>query len=235
MVRNSTVPYFKGYYVFVGPSMDNTQIIIKSERHSSRADFDQERELLRDGVDHLIIEEAKEEAQYRPHQYWFGILMWIMTQFFFRIFYQNNGVLKDIARAQGANVEYTRESNASVVENSGIMQQLVATAVISIFIFLSAYIGAIGLDWMTHNWNYLISVTLLPLAVLSPIYIIRDSDSDRATGNRDEIIADKITNPTCSVLHSREGVGKQVRNLPSLFWNLREGVLIGWPTNSFDL
>lgn len=174
--------------------MDKTQIIIKSEQHSSRADFDQERELLRDGVDHLIIEEAKEEAHFRPKQYWFALLLWIMKNFFFRVFYSNNGALKDIAIAQGANVQSTRESNVSVVENAGFIQKLVSVVIFSTCIFFSAYIGTVGLEWGTNSWNYLISVALLPLGVLYPVFIIRNSDSDNKAGNRDEIIADKITN-----------------------------------------
>lgn len=174
--------------------MGDTQIIIKSERHSSRADFDEERKLLREGVDHLIIEEAEKEAQYSPKQYWFRILMWNLKQFFFRIFYVDNGTLKDIALAQEADIRFTRESNASVVENAGFIQQVVSVAVMSICIFSSAYIGTVGLEWWTNNWNYLISIALLPLAILYPVYIIRDSDSDNKEGNRDKIIADKITN-----------------------------------------
>lgn len=183
---------FYGYYVFNGLCMNDTQIIIKSEKHWSRADFNEERELLRNGVDHLIIEEAKEEAQYSPSQYWFGGLMWVMKHFFFRIFYPNNAVLKDIAHSQGAKIQFTRESNASVLKNAGIRQQLFAVFFITFCIFSSAYIGVVGLDWWTPRENYIISVALLPLSVIFSIYMIRNSDSDNSAGNRNEIIADKI-------------------------------------------
>jgi hypothetical protein len=59
--------------------------------------------------------------------------------------------------------------------------------------FFSAYIGIVGLEWWNNGWNYIISVLLLPLAIIFSIYIIRRSDSDSSTGNRDEIIADKVT------------------------------------------
>jgi hypothetical protein len=124
--------------------MNDARIIIKSEKHWSRADFNQERELLRGGVDHLIIEEAKEEAQYRLSQYWFRVLMWFIQQFFFRIFYPNNAVLKDIALAQGAEIQFTRESNASVVENAGTFQQLAAVIFIPVCVFSLLTLGRLA-------------------------------------------------------------------------------------------
>lgn len=165
--------------------MDNAEVIIKGEYHSSRGDLAHEREILIEGVDHLILEGPEKEAEYGLFQQWYAFAMLLTKYLFFRIIYHDTTVLKDVAKAQGAKVIRTRESNASILENSHILVQLFAAITFFILFFSSALSGIAGLHFR--------GVILLICSAMVPPLILRIHESVRSKENRDEKMANRIT------------------------------------------
>lgn len=85
-----------------------SEIIIKGELHSSRADFQEEREILAEGVDTLVVEGSKDEFETGWLHGWFGVAMMIFEYLFASFLYTDSQTLVDIAKGQGADVVYTR-------------------------------------------------------------------------------------------------------------------------------
>ena len=164
--------------------MDNTEVIVKGELHSSRGDLAHEREILVNGVDHLILEGPEKEAKYGLFQQWYAFAMLITDYLFFRIFQIDSSVLKDIALAQNAEVIRTRESDASVLENSHILARIAAAITFFILFFASALFGIAG--------RHTVGVPLLILSAMLPIILLRIHESVRSSGSRNEKMAELI-------------------------------------------
>lgn len=164
---------------------DSSEVIIKGELHSSKGDLAHEREILLEGVDHLILEGSKKEAEYGILQSWYEFAMLINKYLFFKILYLDNSILEDLAEAQGGEVLKTRESNASVLKNSHILARIGA-AVLFLVLFLSAAIfGIAGI--------HILGVPILIASALLPVFLLRVHESNRSTGSRDEQMADLIS------------------------------------------
>ena len=102
------------------------EIIIKGEIHTSNADLREEREILVEGVDQLILEGQAEEAEYSLTQQWYGWIMLIFKYLFARQIYVDHTILKDLAGVQEAQIEYTRETDLDILHNSHLLVQLFA-------------------------------------------------------------------------------------------------------------
>lgn len=159
-------------------------MIVKGELHSSRGDLHHERELLIEGVDHLILEGAEDDAEYSLFQQWYAFAMLITEYLFFRILQTDSSILNDIAHAQDADVSRTRESDVSVLENSHIAVRVVAAILFFVLFFASALNGIAG--------NHLVGVPLLLGSALLPVLVLRIHESTRVSGSRDEKMADLI-------------------------------------------
>lgn len=162
-----------------------TDIIIKGEIHSSNADLEEEREILVEGVDHLILEGQAEEAEYSLTQQWYGWIMLIFQYLFARQIYADHTILEDLADAQGADTEYTRKTDLDVLHNSHVLVQMFAVSLFFVLLTYSLYIGMDGRVLAGAGWLFVSS--LLPLLVL------RIHESRRSEGGRDEVIAEQIT------------------------------------------
>ena len=162
-----------------------TDIIIKGEIHSSNADLEEEREILVEGVDHLILEGQAEEAEYSLTQQWYGWIMLIFQYLFARQIYADHTILEDFADAQGADTEYTRKTDLDVLHNSHVLVQMFAVSLFFVLLTYSLYVGMDGRVLAGAGWLFVSS--LLPLLVL------RIHESRRSEGGRDEVIAEQIT------------------------------------------
>lgn len=159
-------------------------VIIKGEVHASRGDFEEERDLLAEGVDTLIVEGSKEETGIRWLHGWFGAAMLIFEYLFTSFLYTDHQTLIDIAKGQGADVVYTRESDAALIENSHKVVVGAAFVLFYTFIFTSAIIGLVG--------PMMRGAGMLLMAGLGPILLLRLHETRKSGDNRDKKIADKI-------------------------------------------
>jgi len=166
------------------PAMADHEVIIKGEIHSSRGDLADERELLVEGVDSLILEGPSEDAEYGLLQSWYAFAILITEFLFFRILHTDTTVLEDIAKAQDAHVVKTRESDLSVLENSHVLARVGASALFLVLFLAAGIFGIVG--------NHLNGVTFMIGSVLVPVLLLRIHESKRATGSRDEKIANQI-------------------------------------------
>ncbi|SNR43008.1 hypothetical protein [Halorubrum vacuolatum] len=165
--------------------MTDCEIIIKGELHSSKGDLAHERELLVEGVDHLILEGPENEAEYSLTQQWYAFVMMLTNYLFFRILQTDSSVLEDITKAQDGEVVKTRKSDASVLENSHSLAR-VAAAIMFLGLFsISAFYGILG--------NHLLGVPLLLGSALVPLLFLRFHESARTNNSRNELMAELIT------------------------------------------
>lgn len=160
------------------------EVIVKGEIHTSSGDLAHERKLLVEGVDHLILEGPEGEAEYGLTQQWYAFAMLLTEYLFFRVFYPDSTVLTDIAKAQGAEVTRTRKSNASVLENSHIIARIGAAILFLILLLAAAIFGLVGI--------HLYGASFLILSVMTPVILLRIHESNRSTGSRDEMMAERI-------------------------------------------
>jgi len=162
----------------------DAEVIVKGELHSSQGDLAHERELLVEGVDHLVLEGSEENARYGIFQQWYAFAMLLTDYLFFRSLETDSSVLEDIAVAQGAEVTRTRESDASILENSHILVRVFAALLFFILLFASARSGLAG--------RHIMGVTLLIGSAMVPILLLRIHESLQSSGSRDEQMAELI-------------------------------------------
>lgn len=165
--------------------MSDTEIIIKGEIHTSSADLEDEREILKQGVDHLILEGVEDQNwNVKWTQLWYAWTILIFQFLFARHVYVDNTILRDIAEIQSAQIEFTRESDRSILENSRTVVKVIA-AVIFFLLFMTAL--AVGIYGQTVAG----ALTLLGSA-LAPLLILRIHESRRTDTGRDIQIAEMI-------------------------------------------
>ncbi|WP_247005129.1 hypothetical protein [Halosolutus gelatinilyticus] len=166
--------------------MGGEEVVLKGEIHTSRADHTEERNLLVEGVDTLVLEGQAKEAQYGLRHHWFAYAMAIFQWVIVRNLYTDNRLLIDLADAQGADIEFTREADTDIVTNSSLLVEIFSAAVFYILAFISILYGLLLGDVVT-------GALLLLMSALLPILIIRVYETMQAEENRDEIMADIIS------------------------------------------
>lgn len=167
--------------------MPEDEVVLKGEIHTSRTDHREERNLLTEGVDTLILEGQAEKAEYGVRHQWFAYAMAIFQWVIVRNLYTDSRLLVDLAEAQGANVEFTRESDADIINNSSLLVEIFSAAIFYSLAFISLLYGIF--------LNQRITGALLLLAsALLPILIIRVYETMHAEENRDELMAELIEN-----------------------------------------
>lgn len=164
---------------------EKLEVVIKGEIHASRGDFQEERELLVEGVDHLILEKSEDLARNpRLRNYWFLILMALLEHGFMRRVYTDTSVLEDIAYGQDADVEYTRETNMEILTNATKFGRILAFSTLIILVAFAAtsiFVGA-------HFLGFLFVI----MAVIFPPYILREDENRGSEDTRDHRTAEKI-------------------------------------------
>lgn len=155
--------------------------VIKGELHTSRGDLREERNLLAEGVDTLVIEGQEGESDLGWLHGWFGIAMLIFEHLFARFVYTDHQTLVDIAKGQNADVIYTRESDADILSNSHRIVVGIAFVMFYGLICTSVFVGLL-VDEAT-------GAGILLLAGLGPLLLLRTHETVKSDGNRDQIIA----------------------------------------------
>lgn len=167
------------------------EIVLKGELHSSNGDLVEEREIVGDGVDVLILEQ--EDPEMEPDYGWFdGWFQWSVVLFFWFLetVYLSKTVLEDLADFQDADIQYTRETNAEMLDNASPWAKMLGATLFYIFLLIGVGLGAVSGPEMSMIDLY--GAAFLFLAVGSPPLMIRIHNMNQSTGNRDQIIADKI-------------------------------------------
>lgn len=165
--------------------MNDVDVVVKGEYHSSKGDLAHERELLVEGVDHLILEGPAKKAEYGILQQWYAFAMLVTDYLFFRVFNTDTSVLEDITKAQDGDVVKTRESDVSILENSHILVRIFAAFLFFLMMSITAVLALAEI--------HLYGASLLILSVMIPPLVLRAHESTRSAGSREEIMAEKIT------------------------------------------
>lgn len=163
-----------------------SDVVLKGEIHTSRGDLDEERELVRDGIDALALEGQESKAQYSLTEGWFSATSWIFQLVMSNV-YTDKRILEDLALAQDAEVKYTRESNAALLENAGRIARWSAAALFYILFPASLLVGILTGDTLSGAILLLVS-SLAPILLLR-VYNMRISQEEE---NTDQRMADKI-------------------------------------------
>jgi len=82
---------------------DQSQVVLKVEIHTSESDLTEERELLVEGVDALVLEGEREDADYGLLRSWYATAMSIVGLVLFDTLYTDHRVLVDLAEAKTRN------------------------------------------------------------------------------------------------------------------------------------
>lgn len=164
-----------------------TEVVVKGEIHTSESDLDEERELLTEGIDALVIESDREDAEYGILRSWYATAMGLVGLIFFKILYTDHRILVDLAEAQDAAVIPTRESDADLIENAHPAVELMA-AILFYGIFLFSVYYGLRTGNTLHGAIYLLGSAILPIGILRWHEMHRRDDEV----NRDQIIADRV-------------------------------------------
>jgi len=120
-----------------------SEVILKGEIHSSKGDLDEEREIVKRGVDVLILEQDDPEMESKYG--WFdGWFQWsaILFFWFLETMYRSKMVLDDLADFQGAEIKYTRETNAEMLDNASPWAKGLGASLFYIFLLVAVGLGA---------------------------------------------------------------------------------------------
>lgn len=170
---------------------DTSEVVLKGEIHTSESDLEEERELLIEGLDALVIEGEREDAEYGILRGWYGTAMSIVGLVFFDILFTDHRILTDLADAQKADVISTRESDAELLENAHPLVEVVA-ALLFYGIFTGSLIYGLVTGRTASGAAYLLGSAILPVFLLR-WHEMSQSDEE---SNRDQIIANKIVEAT---------------------------------------
>lgn len=164
-----------------------SEIILKGEIHTSKSDLEEERDLLIEGTDALVLEGQAHEAEYSFLRSWYATAMHIIGLIFFETLYTDHGVLTDIAEAQDAEVIATRESDSEIIDNANPIVELLAGVIFYGFFALSVLYGF-------YTGDKLRGAGLLLVSAVLPVLLLRYHGMNRISEstNRDDIIASKI-------------------------------------------
>lgn len=168
-------------------------IVIKKENHSNRLDKEEERNLLKEGFDTLVLEGEDnpgiEWSKYGFLNGWFG---WA-TELYFWItepIYQSDGSLVELALFQDMDIEFTREGNHELIENAPFPLRILSLLLFYTLFFTSM---AFGLYASGYMYGIIVPSSLLFLAITAPILLLRIYNSKYSNSqNRDKEIAKLI-------------------------------------------
>jgi fermentation-respiration switch protein FrsA (DUF1100 family) len=159
---------------------------LKGEIHSSRGDHDKERELMKEGIDALVLEGTKNTGDYGVTEGWFqqaiAGMFYILSPL-----YVSKEILVDFAELQGANVYFTRESDAEVLRNAPLTMRVISASLYFLLLPSSVIVGLITGD-------YLAGAGFLAVSFSVPVLLLRFYNMEFNSGdqNRDEVMAQKI-------------------------------------------
>jgi len=164
---------------------DMPEVVLKGEFHSSQGDHLEELDLMQEGIDALVLEGNKSDAEYRTIEGWFqqaiAGMFYILSPL-----YISKEILTRFAEYQDAAVYFTRESDAEVLRNAPRLVRLFSAVLYFLLLPGSIIIGLL--------WGYLWGAGSLFFSFALPVLFIRiyNSRFNSAERNRDRIMAQKI-------------------------------------------
>jgi hypothetical protein len=162
-----------------------SDVILKGEFHSSQGDHLEELDLMQEGIDALVLEGNKTDAEYRATEGWFqqaiAGMFYVLSPL-----YISKEILVRFAEYQDATVYFTRESDAEVLRNAPRLVRLFS-AVLYFLLLPGSVISGLLL-------GYLWGAGILFFSFALPVLFIRiyNSRFNTAERNRDQIMAQKI-------------------------------------------
>ena len=165
---------------------ERKRVILKGELHSSEADLREEKSLLTEDVDVLVLERSASSTEFRLLAGWFyvsiALLSWIVESL-----YTPKGVLDDLAAVQDVDVVYTRADNGTPLENASTTMKAMSAALFYTLVPASLWIGFVSRSHVAGSLLLFLGLTL-------PVLVVRIYNTNRpdATRNRDQLIAETI-------------------------------------------
>lgn len=162
-----------------------SRVVLKGELHSSAGDLEEEKDLVKEGFDTLVLEGERSESEFGWTEGWFRISLAAFFWITGRI-YVSKEILVDLAEVQDTEVVYTREADSDILENTPFYMKVFSAA---LFYTLVPGSVAVGLVFSTM-WG----ATVLFMGFTLPVLGIRIFNSRQSRGekNRDKIMAEKI-------------------------------------------
>ncbi|KXB01676.1 hypothetical protein AKJ44_02285 [candidate division MSBL1 archaeon SCGC-AAA261F17] len=170
---------------------DGPLVILKGETHSSLEDLEEEKDLMNQDIDVLVLEGSKTDKMNTTlanswHVTTFRLFLWIFDNIWL-----SKEALTELASLQSAEIEFTRESNIEIFENSPLYMK--ATASISSYILFVFGIG-LGIGVPIISSSFIGGFGIFCLSILTPVLVLRIVNMRIVSGdkNRDQIMAGKI-------------------------------------------
>ena len=162
-----------------------TDVLLKAENHASRGDHEEELELMREGIDALVLEGSEKDPEWRITEGWFSNAMAGMF-YIMGPLYLSKEIIVEIARFQNADVFFTRESDAEVLRNAPLVVRW-----FSAFLYYVMLPGSVvaGLIWSFFHGAFLLFASFVVPVMLIRFYNMKFSRGER---NRDRLMAKKI-------------------------------------------
>lgn len=163
-----------------------TKVTLKKELHSSSGDLEEERELLKEGYEVLILEGSQSDPEYGLLPGWFTLAFELMFSTIGRV-QQSKSILVDFAEVSDIDLKFTRESEAEILNNAPVLVRFISGSLFYLLFGISLLYGALTGD-------YFRGALLLLFAAGLPLAIIRfyNMYARRGDENRDRIIANHI-------------------------------------------
>lgn len=161
-------------------------VLLKGELHSSDADLREEKALLGEDVDVLVLEGSPAGATNGSRGGWFAVsvalLAWILESLYHPV-----DPLVDLAAAYDVEVVYTRADDLAPFENAPP-----ATKAVSAGLFYTLVPASLWVGFVTES--DLVGSLLLFLGLVLPVLVVRIHETNRpdARRNRDQLIAESI-------------------------------------------
>ncbi|AJF27869.1 hypothetical protein SG26_19045 (plasmid) [Haloarcula sp. CBA1115] len=168
-----------------GAKKDQKQLVLKAENHASREDYEEELELMRDGIESLVMEGSENNPEWGITEGWFqqaiGGMFYVMGPL-----YISKESLVEFAKYQDADLYFTRESDAEVLRNAPRLVRWFSAFLYFIMLPSSVVVGLI--------WGPVQGASLLLASFGIPVLTIRiyNTRFNRGERNRDELMANKI-------------------------------------------
>ena len=161
-------------------------VLLKGELHSSDADLREEKALLGEDVDVLVLEGSPSSARSGFGGGWFAVsvalLAWILESLYHPV-----EPLVDLAAAYDVEVVYTRADDLAPFENAPP-----ATKAVSAGLFYTLVPASLWVGFVTES--HLAGSMLLFLGLVLPVLVVRIHETNRpdAPRNRDQLIAEVV-------------------------------------------
>jgi hypothetical protein len=145
---------------------------------------------MKDGIDALVLEGTENTGDYGVTEGWFqqaiAGMFYILSPL-----YVSKEILADFAELQGADVYFTRESDAEVLRNAPFTMRVISASLYFLLLPSSVIVGLITGD-------YLAGAGFLAVSFSVPVLLLRLYNMEFSSGdqNRDEIMAQKIAEAT---------------------------------------